>query len=113
MLQHNPFLATDRHRESKGDNRTIELPGKVENIVFQTRGGTLSAFEDGLADALMAVFNDGAEELSAVVAGLNALPCPDPSGRPWTDASLAACLHDLGNALFAPEAVHAWETTHG
>lgn len=111
--QHNPFLAADRHQDSKGGDRTIELPGSVRNIVLQTRGGPLTPFEDRLADALMAVFDGGAEDLGAVVAALNAHPCPDANGQAWTEASLAACLHELGNALFAPEAIKETETAHG
>lgn len=111
--QTNPFLAADRWQGNKGDTRTVETPGAVRNIILQTRGGALTAFEDRFADALMQVFGQGAEKLSDVVAGLNALPCNDPDGRPWTGESLTARLHQLGDALFAPEAIPAMEATHG
>lgn len=111
--QTNPFLAADRWQGNKGDTRTVETPGSVRNIVLQTRGGALTAFEDRLADGLMTVFGQGAEDLADVVAGLNALPCPDPDGRPWTDERLTACLSQLGGALFAPEAIPAMEAAHG
>lgn len=111
--QHNPFLAADRHQDSKGDARTIELPGSVRNIVFQTRGGSLTPFEDRMADALMTVFEGGADQLGAVVAGLNALSCLDRAGQVWTEESLAACLRELGNALFTPEAGKEMEVAHG
>jgi len=104
MYQHNPWLAADRHRDTKGDTRTIEPATGNANIVFQTRGGPLTPFEDDLADALMAVFDEGAVELAEVVAGLNARAVAAPDGQPWTGQSLAACLHTLGNALFAKEA---------
>lgn len=106
MHQHNPFLAADRHRDAKGDPRTIEPAHGAQNIVFQTRGGPLTAFEDQLADALMAVFGDGATELDDVVAGLNARAAHDAGGQPWTADSLAACLKTLGDALFAKEPCH-------
>lgn len=111
--QTNPFLAADRWQGNKGDTRTVEAPASVRNIVLQTRGGELTAFEDRLADGLMQVFGQGAEELGAVVAGLNALPCRDPDGKDWTGESLTACLHQLGNALFAPEAIPTMEAAHG
>ncbi|WP_068085265.1 recombinase-like helix-turn-helix domain-containing protein [Novosphingobium rosa] len=104
MYQHNPWLAPDRHRDNKGDTRTIESATGSPNIVFQTRGAPLSPFEDGLADALMAVFDDGAVELDEVVAGLNARGITDAEGQSWTPESLAACLKTLGDALFAKEA---------
>lgn len=104
MHLHNPYLAADRHRDSKGDSRTVESPREVTNIIFQTRGAPLSAFEDRLADALMAVFDEGAHELDAVVAGLNARAVTDADGQPWTAQSLTTCLQQLGDALFAKEA---------
>jgi hypothetical protein len=104
MHPYNPWLAPDRHRDTKGDQRSIEPAAGGANIVFQTRGAALSPFEDRLADALMAVFDDGATELEQVATGLNAREAYDADHQPWTADSLAACLHTLGDALFAKEA---------
>ena len=104
MHQYNPWLAPDRQRDTKGGQRSIEPAAGSANIVFQTRGGALSLFEDRLADALMAVFDAGAMELDQVAAGLNARKAYDADHQPWTADSLAACLHTLGHALFAREA---------
>jgi hypothetical protein len=104
MHLHNPHLAADRHRDTKGDSRTVEDPRAATNIIFQTRGAPLSPFEDRMADALMACFEAGAATLDELAAALNARGVPDADGQPFTPASLGACLHRLGNALFAVEA---------
>jgi hypothetical protein len=103
MHHDNPFLSADRHTDTKGDTRTIEPRHGAANIVFQTRGGPLTAFEDRLADALMATFAAGATGLDDVASGLNARDVTDPDGQLWTAESLSACLRNLGDALFAKE----------
>jgi len=96
-------LHADLRSQSKGDTRTIEDPRSVENIVFQTRGGALDAFEDKLADDLMAVFGAGAEEVGDVVQGLNAAGSRDRTGAPWTEQTFREQMAASAAALFAEE----------
>ncbi|WP_375194289.1 recombinase-like helix-turn-helix domain-containing protein [Sphingobium sp.] len=110
MSDFNPFLILPTVDPSKGGGRYIEDPKAVENIVFQTRAGALTDFEDRFADQLMAVFADGHEELDAVASALNAAGSADAQGAAWTTQSLCATLAMLGGALFATVEE---EVTHG
>ncbi len=101
IAQYNPFLGKGRAVGTKGGPDTIERPGDVDNIVFQTRGAPLDAFEDGLADVLMAVFAAGAEEIDDVVAGLNAAGSVDRAGAAWTARSFTDQMAASAAALFA------------
>lgn len=97
----NHFLEAGRRRDEKGGPLTIEVPGAVENIAIQTRSGALDEFEDELADALMAVFADGAEQIADVVAGLDRAGSRDCNGNAWTEAALREQLTLSAAQLFA------------
>lgn len=99
-MHSNPYLSADA-ASAKGGPLSIEDPHAVTNIVFQTRSGPLAAFEDRLADALMGVFADGADEIDTVVAGLNAAGSVDSNGDQWTGESFAAQMHASAALLFA------------
>jgi len=74
----------------------IETPGKSENLVWQTRSASPSAYETGLADALESVFGDGITELEGVVARLNELGVQAPEGEAWTVGRFEAEMARLG-----------------
>lgn len=103
-LELNPYL-TSEGSGSKGGGLFTENPAAIDNIVFQTRGETLTPFEDALADQLMAAFSTGAVELADVVAAMNAAGGVDNLGRPWTAEILSAVLKDLGGQVFGVSAV--------
>lgn len=91
MFELNPFLTPDPE-PGKGGTNFIEQPDAVRNIVFQTRGQDLSAYEAGLAGALMRAFEAGCTELEQLVAALDAGGSKDESGAAWTVDSLAGQL---------------------
>jgi len=71
-------------------------------ILTQTRNGNHSplqdtAYEDKLGDALEKLLDEGADDLEALSAGLNALGVTSPSAQPWTAESLQAELKRLGS----------------
>ncbi|MFC6672179.1 recombinase-like helix-turn-helix domain-containing protein [Marinobacterium aestuariivivens] len=74
----------------------LQVPGKTENIIWQTRAKVPSPYEKALADALEQVFADGAIGLGEVVAGLNTRGMKSEAGEAWTEASLEAELQRLG-----------------
>lgn len=98
-LELNPYL-TSEASGTKGGGLFTENPAAVDNIIFQTRGETLTPFENRFADQLMAAFSSGAAELAEVVAALNADGGVDSLGRPWTADVLSAVLRDLGGQVF-------------
>lgn len=97
-MLYNEFLAGSA--DAKGGGRFIEEPGKIENFVFQTRGGALEPFEEAMALALTTAFDGGAFELPELVSALNEGGSVDRAGSAWTEGSLEAELDRLGEALF-------------
>ena|SRR5258708_23627814 len=75
---------------------SYEAYDSVTNLAWQTRPTVPSAYEDKLADALMAAFDDGAADLAGAVARLNAMRVRAADGSAWTEAALAAELKRLG-----------------
>ena len=75
---------------------TIEVPGKVDNIIWQNRAAEPTAYENALGDALEKVFAGGAETLEQVVEGLNAQAFRSAEGEAWTVASFEAEMARLG-----------------
>jgi hypothetical protein len=95
-LDHNPHLrraqgSVERRTPARGSIVSRSEP----NLAWQTRAAPPTEHENALADALEKVFEDGAEELSDVVAGLNRLGVRAPDGTPWTTDRLAEALCDL------------------
>ncbi|MDI9690696.1 recombinase-like helix-turn-helix domain-containing protein, partial [Burkholderia cenocepacia] len=68
----------------------IEIPGQVENQVWQNRKAAPTQYENDLGDALERVFESGATELDDVVAGLNRIGFRAPDGTAWTAARFRA-----------------------
>jgi hypothetical protein len=93
-VTYNPFLKP-ADPTTKGGELTIEHPATATNIPWQTRPALPTDEENALADSLMAIFVQGAWELSEVVAALNRQGPPPVSGGAWTDDSLAATLARL------------------
>src|SRR5690349_19593108 len=75
---------------------SIEIYDSISHVVWQTRAAVPSAYEDRLAYALMAAFDDGAQDLPGVVARLNAMRVHTADGSAWTESSLAVELKRLG-----------------
>jgi hypothetical protein len=74
----------------------IEVPGQVENIVWQHRAAPPSAYENALGDALVKAFGDGAETLDQLVDALNAQAFRTAGGGLWSAAELEAEMARLG-----------------
>ncbi|MBL8835322.1 MAG: hypothetical protein JNL66_03710 [Alphaproteobacteria bacterium] len=68
----------------------------ITNVVWQTRPAAPSDYEYRLADGLMAAFDAGVVDLSALAAHLNQQKISAPDGAAWTEATLAAELQRLG-----------------
>lgn len=98
-MDYNPFLKPwhrSQPNEVAGKGR-IETPDMVENIVWQTRPAPLSTYESDLADALIACFEDGIEDLEPLVAALNDRGVMGPDGAPWTAENFQAEMKRLGS----------------
>lgn len=76
--------------------KSIEHPTKIENLVWQSRSRTPTAYENALGDALEQVFEAGAVELADVVANLNERGFPSPENTLWTEESFARTIQSLG-----------------
>ncbi|GAB4192400.1 MAG: hypothetical protein OHK0024_32560 [Thalassobaculales bacterium] len=100
MIEWNPALARFRQAGfgggAKGGPAAIERPGQVTNLAWQTRPAPPSAYENRLADALMAMFAEGIDTLPAVVDRLNADGIAHPDGGPWTVDNYTPALARLG-----------------
>ena len=97
-LPYNIFLQAPD--DPKGGGLFVEEPQSVDNIVNQTAARELDDFESRLADALMAAFAEGAAELPALVARLNANASTDSTGAPWSESSLQQQLAQSASLLF-------------
>lgn len=98
-MSYNTLRAAVLAADSKGGGRLIEDPAHVENIVWQTRSQPLTQAEEDLADALMAVFAEGAWELSETCAALEARGAKASDGTAFTPESLKAHLAVLGSGI--------------
>lgn len=74
----------------------IEVPGQVENIVWQNRAAEPGSYENALGDALERAFTGGAETLEEVVAALNGQAFRTAEGSEWTATSFEAEMARLG-----------------
>lgn len=74
----------------------IEQPGKVANIVWQTRADAASAYENALGDALEAAFEGGAQTPADIVRAFNATTFLCLDGQAWTEERFLAEMRRLG-----------------
>lgn len=97
-MDFNPFLKPwiKPQPNRAGGKGTIERPGQVENIVWQTRAAPPTEYENALGDALVSCFDEGVAELGPLVARLNAMGVFGPDGRPWTEESFEREMARLG-----------------
>lgn len=79
-----------------GGKGYIEIPGKAENLRWQTRKAPPTEYENALANALEQAYASGAAGAEEIVESLNRHAFRDASGEPWTVASLAAEMAALG-----------------
>lgn len=97
-MEHNPLLKPwirPRPDDAAGKG-WIERPEAVANFAWQTRAAPPSEYENRLADALVACFGAGIEELEPLVARLNEMGVQAPDGTPWTSASFEREMARLG-----------------
>lgn len=74
----------------------IEIPGKAENLRWQTRVAAPTEYENALADMLEQVYAAGAATAQEIAEGLNQRNFRNASGDSWTVASLASEMSVLG-----------------
>ena len=74
----------------------IEQPGKVANIVWQTRAAMPTAYEDALGDALEAAFEAGAKSPEDIVRSFNRAGLLGADGQAWTEERFLAEMRRLG-----------------
>jgi hypothetical protein len=97
-MDHNPLLkpwVRPRPDDAAGKG-TIERPGDVVNIVWQTRAAPPSEYENRLGDALVECFAAGIEAVEPLVARLNEMGVQAPDGARWTVASFEREMARLG-----------------
>ena len=99
----NPALAPASREvgdRNKGGEDTVERPGQVTNLRWQTRSKPPSDYENALADALQDLFAREVYDLPAIVDGLNEVGVPAPDGEPWTPEGFKSAMRDLGGDPF-------------
>lgn len=97
-LDHNPKLKpweTPAPNNVAGKGK-IEIPGQMQNIVWQNRAVPPTDYENALGDALEVVFAAGAETSEQVVEGLSRNGFRRPDGQAWTVALFEAEMARLG-----------------
>ena len=85
-MDHNPHLTPWRRPQpdqAVGKGR-IEKTDAIENLVWQTRAAPPTDYENALADALVACFEDGVTDLPVLVDRLNTQGVRGPDGQAWT-----------------------------
>jgi hypothetical protein len=95
-LDHNPYLVPRVSASNGPAKGTIDRPGTIGNIVWQTRSAPPAVYENALGDALERVFDAGAVELAEISAGLNDNGFRHADGGAWTPERLAAEFARLG-----------------
>ncbi|MEF3089203.1 hypothetical protein QFI91_12585 [Raoultella sp. WB_B2P2-3] len=97
-LNFNPALPESRQftPPAEGGNGNIHKPGDYENLIWQTRSRVPESWELQLIATLEGLFEQGAENLTQLVDGLNGLRMHDQQGEPWSEASFEAFLQVNG-----------------
>jgi hypothetical protein len=98
ILDYNPQLAPwDKPAPNNVAGKGyIERPGRVPNIVWQTRSALPTAYENALGDALEAAFEAGATTPEDVVRAFNRAGFLTADGQTWTEARFLAEMQRLG-----------------
>ncbi|NVK42994.1 MAG: hypothetical protein HWE39_17255 [Oceanospirillaceae bacterium] len=98
MTDYNPKLATWLKNEPSTDAgiNNIQVPGKTETIIWQTRHREPSRYEQSLVEHLVAVFSIGIVELEPLVEAMNARGSRTESGERWSAESFQAEMARLG-----------------
>lgn len=98
ILNFNPALPESRQftPPAEGGSGNIHKPGDYHNLIWQTRSRVPENWELQLIATLETLFEQGAESLSELVNGLNALKMHDQQGEPWSEASFQAFLQVNG-----------------
>lgn len=81
---------------AEGGNGQIHVPGKYQNIVWQSRGRLPDSFEYALVATLEDLFEDGIDDLPKLVVGLNARQVFDRNGELWTEETFRDFLQVSG-----------------
>ena len=99
MSNQNSVAEPDAFKALMAEERASGRP----ELAHQSLGRSLSAAEDHLADALMAIYGEGASDEGAIAAALTAKGVARPSsGQPdWTAENLAEALQMLNTDLDA------------
>ena len=97
-LDYNPNL---KHRQLPEANNVagkgnIEHPGRVINIVHQTRATSPTDYENELGQALEELFSDNVIELEYIISRLNEMGVQTHSGAAWTEESFRSEMKRLG-----------------
>jgi hypothetical protein len=98
MTDYNPKLATWLKNEPNplaGINN-IQVPGKTENIIWQTRHREPSRYEEVLVEQLEEIFASGVVELEPLVEELNARGSRTEASELWTAENFQAEMARLG-----------------
>ncbi|HFK4063002.1 TPA: recombinase-like helix-turn-helix domain-containing protein [Kluyvera ascorbata] len=97
-LDFNPALPESRQfaPPAEGGNGAIHKPGDYSNLIWQTRSRIPENWELKLIATLEELFEQGAETLTELVNGLNAIKMHDQQGERWSDASFEAFLQVNG-----------------
>ena len=93
----NPWRSIDLG--AKGSETTAELPGRTQNVRWQMRQRTPTAYEELLADCLGKIYTDGVWDLPGIVARLSAAGLKTPAGDPWTEDNFEAEITRLEASL--------------
>jgi hypothetical protein len=98
MTEYNPKLATWFRNEpnTEAGINNIQVPGKTENIIWQTRHREPSRYEEALVTHLEAAFATGVAELDDLVAALNARGSRTEAAALWNADSFQAEMARLG-----------------
>lgn len=98
-MNFNPFLKPWQAPQPNNvaGKGVIEQPGKMENMIWQTRKAEPTQYENDFGDALEQVFEGGATQLDEVVEGLNRIGFRTSEGTPWSAERLATTLRLLAD----------------
>ncbi|WP_434638808.1 recombinase-like helix-turn-helix domain-containing protein [Klebsiella sp. I138] len=97
-LDFNPALPESRQftPPAEGGNGNIHKPGDYPNLIWQTRSRVPETWELELIATLETLFEQGAESLTQLVDGLNALKMHDRQGDAWSEQSFQVFLQVNG-----------------